>query len=416
MYLQSADRNSLIKFLSCILCSYFKRKKDDRRETHFNITKLTVIIHIIVNNFYLLIMFYTISLKTEKSEKMRIIITLLLLLFAFYTRCQVVSPGKVFKGNIVLTTQLIDSLTQGINEKDSIQIVKLRDHIIDQIKAFEPYYIAEAENTLSSYKVQIEELEQQVEVIQNELIRKREENELLRGYFNKEVVSIVDSYIADKDLSEQKLRYIENQLDKTESCIAEYAISNNDLQNAISRYRDSLNYVVGSFESLQEKYNNVFTSVKMGLSIGFNGFFNNQLEYIVGEDGKLKERGNRRGASGLVSAVISIKLDSLAKHSVIINIPLQDFTSLQNQAIGIFNERLAVGLGYGRKISQISPNLLATISFNISPYQALNYADIKEKEVDLPVYTRINPVDYGSYTAYTYSVTIGIVYNFSTQR
>jgi hypothetical protein len=120
--------------------------------------------------------------------------------------------------------------------------------------------------------------------------------------------------------------------------------------------------------------------------------------------------------SGIISAVVSISLDSLNKNNIIINLPLGDFTSSPSQAMGLFNQRVAVGLGYARSISKVSPNLLLSASFNISPYEQIDYSEIEGKKFDLLEYTKLKPEDYGSTTAYSYSLTIGFVYTFNSNK
>jgi hypothetical protein len=42
--------------------------------------------------------------------------------------------------------------------------------------------------------------------------------------------------------------------------------------------------------------------------------------------------------------------------------------------------------------------------------------EIKSKEVKLPEYSKLKPQDFGASTAYSYSMTIGIVYTFNSDK
>ena len=99
-----------------------------------------------------------------------------------------------------------------------------------------------------------------------------------------------------------------------------------------------------------------------------------------------------------------------------VNIPLGDFTSDPTQAVGIFNRRIAVGLGYARRISKDTPNLLLSGSFNISPYEQIDFSEIKDRKFNLQEFTRLDPKNFGSSTNYSYSFTFGIVYTFNNKK
>lgn len=169
-----------------------------------------------------------------------------------------------------------------------------------------------------------------------------------------------------------------------------------------------------NYTKLQDELKTYASSVKFGLSIGFNLYANNQLEYIVQNDGKISEEGSRTGVSGILSGVVSIRTSKkLTGGSIVINIPLGDFTSNSNSAIGIFNNRVAVGLGYSLTPFNNVPNLAFSGIFNLSPYQRLNYDRIKDKIFNLPEYTRLKPEDYGAINDICYSFTFGLVYSFA---
>jgi len=97
---------------------------------------------------------------------------------------------------------------------------------------------------------------------------------------------------------------------------------------------------------------------------------------------------------------------------VVINIPLGDFTSNSDRAIGLFNNRIAVGLGYSMAPFKDVPYLSFTGILNMSPFEKLDFETLKSEKVLLPKYTKLKPQDFGSTTDISYSFTIGIVYSF----
>ncbi len=143
-----------------------------------------------------------------------------------------------------------------------------------------------------------------------------------------------------------------------------------------------------------------------GLSLGFNYFLNNPPNYYVKPDSTIGTLGTSNGLSFLISAIIGYKFNG--KHSFVFNVPLGDFTQNSQNAIGLFNQKLAGGLGYGYHISGVS--IIAII--NISPYERLDPQLLNTIKVDADAYSKFNINDYPTSTAYSPSFTLGLSYNF----
>lgn len=153
-------------------------------------------------------------------------------------------------------------------------------------------------------------------------------------------------------------------------------------------------------------------SIKPGISIGFNYFWNNQKNYVVGFDSTIHEFGAGKGLSGIVSGVLSIRMTEKNNHHILVNIPLGDFTSDANQAIGLFNKRMAVGLGYSYAGFKNTPELSLSAIFNISPYKRIDYNLLSGIKFSEPYLTNLDPQRYGVTSEVSYSISLGIVYSF----
>lgn len=143
-----------------------------------------------------------------------------------------------------------------------------------------------------------------------------------------------------------------------------------------------------------------------GLSLGFNYFLNNPPNYYIKPDSTIGTIGSPKGLSFLVSAIVGYKFNE--KHSFIFNVPLGDFTRNSQNAIGLFNQKLAGGLGYGYHISGVA--IIAIL--NISPYEKLAPELLDGKKIEGDIYSKIDLNSYPTSTAYSPSFTIGMSYNF----
>lgn len=159
-------------------------------------------------------------------------------------------------------------------------------------------------------------------------------------------------------------------------------------------------------KKMQKRIKQYETGTYLGLSLGFNCFINNPPEYYVKPDSSIGILGTPRGISFLISGIVGYKFND--KHSIIFNVPLGDFTKNQENAIGIFNQKLAGGLGYGYHLAAVS---IITI-LNISPYQKIAPEIMAGVKSENETFTSIDSKDFPTTTAYSPSITVGLSYNF----
>ena len=237
----------------------------------------------------------------------------------------------------------------------------------------------------------------------------------------KEWINFMEDFLKKRDLSNEQIANLTKIKEKLEAELLENNKMILKLSGTINKERDSVKrefafwdekymYLTHENDTLNKKLAKYRTAVQFGLSMGFNYYFNNQLDYFVREDSTIREAGSRVGASGMISSVISIRLSE--KDNAVINIPLGDFTSDPSRAVGLFNQRIGLGLGYARRLSDIAPNLLLSAIINISPYPKIDYGELKNKKFNLPEYTKLNANEYGASNDYSYSITLGLVWNF----
>jgi len=156
----------------------------------------------------------------------------------------------------------------------------------------------------------------------------------------------------------------------------------------------------------EENHKSTFKNVQVGLRFGFNAFTNGPKSYFIKEDSTIGEFGTTKGVRGMLSALVGYKLSE--KHTIYLNIPLSDLTNGPNQTIGIFNKKVAGGLGYGYNIGKIS--IIGVV--NIYPYEGLAIDVLSNNKFDQDTYTVLNGEDYPTVSKVSPSVTIGICYNF----
>lgn len=165
--------------------------------------------------------------------------------------------------------------------------------------------------------------------------------------------------------------------------------------------------LITSNQGLKDKLRKYEKGVFGGLSFGFNLFFNQAQQYYVQSDSTLGVYGKSNGVSFIISGVLGYKINE--RHSIIFNVPLQDFTGDSQTAIGLFNQRMAGGLGYGLNLQQLS--FIAIL--NISPYHKVETDLLAEhKFAEERVMQKLEVENLPSTQAYSPSFTIGVSYNF----
>jgi hypothetical protein len=346
-------------------------------------------------------------MKNLKSGK--VILTCLLILFI----------GKI---NAQTTNDHVNSLRTKIEAaKTHIQnneMQKLTD-VLEQIKLdleqFKAYEAASVDKVQTDLNQVINKLKAEAVLKDQTISDLTKQLQIARTDKTNEILKFVEAIIRERDNSQQilqqstkdkeelQLKY-DNLIKTKETLVADNTLLNSEVQ----RLKDK------NIE-LSDKLETYSSSVKLGLSIGFNYYWNNQVDYIVQANSKVKESGSPEGMSGIISGVVIIRLSKKNKfpqHNAVINIPLGDFTSGSDRAVGIFNNRIAVGLGYSLTPFENAPSLSFTAIFNVSPYQKIDYDLIKDINFNLPTFTKLKPDDYGATTAVSGSFTIGIVYSF----
>ena len=180
--------------------------------------------------------------------------------------------------------------------------------------------------------------------------------------------------------------------------------SSRSLYSDLERLRIDFSSLKFKNKKLNEELDKQTKGVNLGLSLGFNFFLNNQLNYVVGLDSSIHQRGNSKGLSFILSGIISYRFDE--HNTVIFNIPLGDFNGNSHAAIGLFNKRAAGGIGYGYQIGNVA--FMGII--NLSPYQKIEYDLFEGHKSSLPAFTSLPAEDYGTTIAYSPSFTIGVAY------
>jgi hypothetical protein len=149
----------------------------------------------------------------------------------------------------------------------------------------------------------------------------------------------------------------------------------------------------------------VFQDIQVGLSFGFNYFLNGEQSYYLKQDSTIGAFGNKQGVSGMLSALLGYRI--LEKHSVFLNVPLGDISPNPNQAIGVFNKKVAGGLGYGFNYKDLS--LIAVI--NIFPYRKPALELLENYKLEGEPLSVVDVQTLPSTMAYSPSITLGVCYN-----
>ncbi|MFT7592385.1 MAG: hypothetical protein ACI9UJ_002321, partial [bacterium] len=159
---------------------------------------------------------------------------------------------------------------------------------------------------------------------------------------------------------------------------------------------------------LNLELNGYKNGIFFGIGFGFNYFTSSPPKYYIKNDSTIGEYGNENGLSFILSGFMAYKIKE--KHSLIFNVPLGDVTNREEFKIGLFNQKMAGGIGYGRNLGNVSLIFI----MNISPYEYIEKDLLLEEKFEMEKYTKIDPHDYPSSTRYSPSFTVGFSYNFQT--
>lgn len=156
---------------------------------------------------------------------------------------------------------------------------------------------------------------------------------------------------------------------------------------------------------LNKKLAKYTKGVKVGLSFGFNYFWNGQESYYVKEDSTLGSYGPTKGIAFMISGIVSYRFHE--KHSLVFNIPLGDLGNSTGTPTGLFNKQVSGGLGYGYHFNNASVIFVV----NISQFQKVETNLLRNKKFDAEPYSTVDISDLPTVKAYSPSLTIGISYN-----
>jgi len=276
---------------------------------------------------------------------------------------------------------------------------------LEQFKAYQSSAVAsmkkELESDITKLNAKITKQESTLHDLENKL-------KAAKAYRTSEIQEVINEIIESNDAKSTRIAELENENSKLSTDYEAIL----DLKSELGRNEEKVKNLEAENKRLSDKMNIFSSAVRAGLSIGFNYFWNNQRDFIVGLDSTATELGDGKGMSGIISGVVAVRLTPNNKNHIIINIPLGDFTSSADQAVGLFNNRAAVGLGYAISPFENTPHLAFTGIFNISPYQKIDPKLIEDFKFNDPYFTKLDPTRYGATSEVSYSITFGIIYSF----
>ncbi len=147
-----------------------------------------------------------------------------------------------------------------------------------------------------------------------------------------------------------------------------------------------------------------------GIGFGFNYFTSSPPKYYVKNDSTIGEYGNENGLSFILSGFMAYKIKE--KHSLIFNVPLGDVTNREEFKIGLFNQKMAGGIGYGRNLGNVSLIFI----MNISPYESIEKELLLEEKFDMEKYTKIRSKRLSKYNPLQSEFYRRIFVQFSDRR
>lgn len=159
-------------------------------------------------------------------------------------------------------------------------------------------------------------------------------------------------------------------------------------------------------ETLNIELDKYTRGIYVGFGFGYNYFTNGPLSYYIKPDSTVAQYGKPNGMSFIFSGFVAYKINP--KNSIIFNVPLGDITSRQDYRVGIFNKKMAGGLGYGYNMGSVS--IIGII--NISPYEELAFDLLTDEKFEGRKFSSLDMKDFPTVTKFSPSITIGFSYNF----
>lgn len=307
--------------------------------------------------------------------------------------------------------KLLDSIKIYLEQGQINEAIRLQHVVYQGIGNFSAFYIAGVNQLDTSYTRKISDLNQQIGDKETDIKRLSKQLEGYRADARGEVVSMMNNFLQEQNQKDEQIKSL-----TSENRVVAY--SRDSLQGLIGGYEEFIDTLEGQRRELAvakafaEKELKRYTSLAptVGISIGFNGFTNGELLYTVQVDSTIREEGKRCGFSAIISAVVSLNLSST--DNIVINIPLLEVLKSKESAVGFFNERIALGVGYSRRFFPDAPQIAIGAILNASPYNKLNYDSMKNRKFPFEEGEALPPEKYTNNTAYSFSVSLAVIYDF----
>jgi len=329
-------------------------------------------------------------------------------LLFFFCCIPLISNAQSTKEHIKILRDRIDVAVKQLSKsKTDSTAAKLKEigFELEQFRAYESSAVAIVKKQL---EVEIVDLNKEIKKQESTLNDLENKLKAAKAYRTSEIQEVINEIIESNDVKSTRIAELESE---NAQLVTDYETIL-EIKSELGRNEEKVKNLQEENKQLKDKMNIFSSAVRAGLSIGFNYFWNNQRDFIVGLDSIATELGDGRGMSGIISGVVAVRLTQNNKSHLIINIPLGDFTSSADQAVGLFNNRAAVGLGYAISPFVNTPHLAFTGIFNISPYQKIDPNLIRDFKFNDPYFTKLDPDRYGATSEVSYSFTFGIIYSF----
>ena len=307
-----------------------------------------------------------------------------------------------------------DMLNNDMDDERIAVAVNELSTIKDLLGDFRVHSDNEVNSIRETLKQEISKLEQQLESSKTESADLKSKVAALNADNTNETLKVVEGIIIEKNKQDEVVKTLTSQNNKLVNSNEKFIEQTTSLSLSTGENMARISELEKDLEDNERILRTYNSSIKVGLSIGFDYFSRSEPDYIVQADSTVKKFNGGAGASGMISSVVSIRLGEQNKGRIVINIPLTDFTNQEN-SVGIFNQRTAVGIGYSYSpFLKTAPNLALGLIFNISSYKQIDDDTILDdsKKINLPEFTRIDAENFGAVNSTAVSFTFGIIYTF----
>lgn len=281
---------------------------------------------------------------------------------------------------------------------------------------FEAYKEAAVESERKQYELVIKPLNEKIASLEQTVKDLEDKIVILKKGNETETLKIVEGILVKRNEQQVKIDELKTENGELKKTREDLSKENSELKVSIATTTVTNGNLQKDLEAINSEINKYKSVVKIGLAIGFDSYWGNQRDYVVQKDSTIKEIGNGKGITGLISGVMTIRMSkpesNKIQHSIVINVPLLDIFNSSDKAVGLFNNRAAVGLGYAISPFKDTPQLSFTGIFNASPFQKLDYEALKNEKVTLQKYSKLKPDDFGATSSISFSFTVGVIYSF----